>query len=66
MHTEKIYINTVISFVSKIILLILGFISRKIFLNYLGEELVGLSAVYSNLLDLLNISELGIGTAVQN
>ncbi len=65
MHTEKIYINTVISFVSKIILLILGFISRKIFLNYLGEELVGLSAVYSNLLDLLNISELGIGTAVQ-
>ncbi len=65
MHTKRIYKNVLYSFFSRIILLIIGFASRKIFLDFLGEELVGLSSLYSNLLDLLNMSELGIGTAVQ-
>lgn len=44
--------------------LVLGFYSRKIFLNYLGTEVLGLNTTAVNLLGFLNIAELGIGAAV--
>lgn len=42
----------------------LQFYSRKIFLEYLGNEILGLNSTAQNLLQFLNIAELGIGTAV--
>ena len=47
-----------------IINLLLNFISRKYFLEYLGEDVLGLNTTASNLLSFLNIAELGIGSAV--
>lgn len=44
--------------------LLTQFFSRSIFLNYLGEEFIGLSSTLRNILGFLNLAELGIGTAV--
>ena len=44
--------------------LLLQFFSRKIFLDYLGSEVLGLNTTAQNLLGFLNIAELGIGAAV--
>lgn len=44
--------------------LILQFFSRKIFLDYLGADLLGLNTTLHNLLQFLNIAESGIGAAV--
>lgn len=44
--------------------LILQFWSRKIFIEYLGVEILGLNTTTSNLLQFLNLAELGISSAI--
>lgn len=65
MHGKKLINNSVISIAYRVTLLLLGFVTRKIFIIFLGEELLGLNSLYANLLDLLNLADLGIGVAVQ-
>lgn len=43
---------------------ILTFVSRTVFINILGAEYLGLNGLFSNILSLLSLSELGIGVAV--
>lgn len=47
-----------------VINLALQFFSRKIFLEYLGSEILGLNTTAMNLLQFLNLAELGISSAV--
>ena len=42
----------------------LQFFSRKIFLEVLGDEFIGLTGTLQGLLGFLNLAELGIGTAI--
>ena len=41
-----------------------GFFSRKIFLEYLGDEFLGVVGTLQGVLGFLNLAELGIGTAI--
>lgn len=40
------------------------FYSRELFLNYLGDEFIGLETTLRSVLGFLNLAELGIGTAI--
>ena len=42
---------------------VLSFALRSVFIQTLGETYLGLNGLYSNILDLLNLTELGLGTA---
>ncbi|WP_294617822.1 lipopolysaccharide biosynthesis protein [uncultured Bacteroides sp.] len=63
-RTAKSIKNAQVALVFYFINLVLQFFSRKIFLDYLGAEVLGLNTTAQNLLGFLNLAELGIGGAV--
>ena len=56
--------NICTGIVSRIILLLLPFINRTIIIWFLGTEYLGLSSLFTSILSVLSLSELGIGFAV--
>ena len=56
--------NSTVAVLLQFISLLVGFFSRKIFLDYLGTEVLGLNSTAASLLGFLNIAELGIGSAI--
>lgn len=56
--------NTVVGFVAQLVVILLNFINRTIFIYFLGVEYLGLSGLFSNILSMLSLAELGIGVAI--
>ena len=63
-RTKKALKNVKTNMFFYFIILILSFFSRKIFLECLGVDFIGLTGALSNLFGFLNLAELGIGSAV--
>ena len=61
---QKSIINAKVNVIFYVITAVLAFFSRKVFLDNLGTEFLGLSSTLGDILNLMNITELGIGTAV--
>ena len=56
--------NAFWSYFSMLVSLVLQFISRTVFIYYLGEGYLGINGLFSNILGVLSFAELGIGTAI--
>lgn len=63
-RTAKSIKNSAVALIFYFINLILQFFSRKIFLDHLGTDVLGLNTTATNLLQFLNLAELGIGSAI--
>ncbi|SJN48288.1 O-antigen flippase Wzx [Sphingobacterium faecium PCAi_F2.5] len=57
-------INARVNTVFFVLVLFLSFFSRKVFISNFGSEFVGLTSTVANLLDFLNLAEMGLGAAV--
>ena len=64
MRTKESIKNISISMLSQIVIILLGFISRKVFINSLGSEYLGINGLMSNVLSLLGLVESGIGVSI--
>ena len=56
--------NMVTAVGSNIITIIVGLIAQAIFIKILGSEYLGLNGLFSNIISMLGIAELGIGSAI--
>lgn len=61
---QKSIINAEVNLLFYFLSLFLAFFSRKIFLQSLGDEFIGLSGTLGNILGYLNLAELGIGSCI--
>ena len=63
-RTQYSLINMGVGFLGYIINTILGFVCRMVFVRCLPAEYLGISGLFSNILSMLSLAELGIGTAI--
>lgn len=60
--------NTFLNFTSSIggyfLILIMRFVIRTVFIRTLGKEYLGIEGLFTNILDLLSLVELGVGSAI--
>lgn len=63
-RTNKSIKNIVFNFGNQIITLILSFVSRSVFIYTLGIEYLGINGLFSDVLGLLSMADLGFNTAM--
>lgn len=56
--------NIIIGLTNRIVILLLNFLGRKLFIQYIGVELLGLNGLFYNVLQFLTLADLGFGTAM--
>lgn len=61
---EKVGKNLFYGFSSQLVLTIIPFISRTVFLKTLGAEYLGIGSLFNSILTVLSLAELGIGNVV--
>ena len=63
-RTHKSLLNAKVNLTFYLLSLLLSFFSRKMFLNHLGADFIGLTGTLQNILGFLNLAELGVGASV--
>lgn len=64
MRTKKAIKNIATSIISQIVIIILGFVSRKVFIDNLGTEYLGINGLLTNILSMMVLIEGGIGISI--
>ena len=63
-RVHKSILNAEVNLLFYFLSLFFAFFSRKIFLDNLGAEFIGLTGTLNNILGYLNLSELGISACI--
>lgn len=63
-RTKNATRNILWGIIEKIVTILMPFICRTVFIKVLGADYLGLNSLFSSILQVLSISELGIGTAI--
>ena len=63
-RTKNSIRNIIFSFGYQVLVLILGFVNRTVFINVLGVNYLGISGLFSDILSMLSLADLGFGVAL--
>lgn len=63
-RTEQSIKNTMASFVIQAGTILLNFVSRTVLIKTMGEQYLGINGLFGNILSMLSLAELGIGTTI--
>ncbi|MCD7033156.1 hypothetical protein LRR81_02865 [Metabacillus sp. GX 13764] len=64
MRTKYSILNIATGIGSQIVITLLSFVSRTIFIQFLGAEYLGVNGLFGNILGMLSLAEAGIGSAI--
>lgn len=63
-RTEYSAVNTTVAMMARVIAIFAGYLTRVVFTHALSEDYVGINGLFTDVLNVLALSELGVGTAV--
>lgn len=63
-RTEHSARNTTAAVIGRVMAILLGYISRVVFTHTLSTDYVGINGLFTDILNVLALSELGVGTAI--
>ena len=63
-RTQNSFFNLITNFGASLMVVVLSFITRTVFINTLGTTYLGLEGLFTNLLSMLSLAELGFGSAI--
>ncbi|MBR4852392.1 MAG: sugar translocase, partial [Clostridia bacterium] len=63
-RTENSTKNVISGLICQIVVILVGFAVRTVFIRTLGEEFLGINGLFSNFISMLSLAELGIGTSI--
>ncbi len=63
-RTRNTIYNFITSIGAQVITVIMQFVIRNVFIHTLGKSYLGISGLFSNILTMLSLAELGVGTAI--
>lgn len=63
-RTEYSLMNTSVAIVARMSAILMGFLTRVVFTRVLSEGYVGINGLFTDILNILSLSELGVGTAI--
>ncbi len=63
-RTEYSARNATVAVISKVLAILMGYVTRIVFTHTLSESYVGINGLFTDILNVLSLSELGMGTAI--
>lgn len=63
-RTEYSMMNTSVALLAQVSAILMGFFTRVVFTRTLSEGYVGINGLFTDVLNILSLSELGVGTAI--
>lgn len=64
MRTENSIRNSAFALGGQFVSLLTGFVMRTVFVHTLGDDYLGLNGLFTSILSMLSLTELGLGTAI--
>ena len=63
-RTQNSFLNFFTNLLSSVLVIALNFITRSVFIRFLGTNFLGVEGLFTNILSMLSLAELGFGSAI--
>lgn len=64
MRSKKAIVNTLAGGLGTLLVGLMQFVARVVFIRFLSDEYLGISSLFTNILSILSLTELGLSTAI--
>lgn len=63
-RVEETVKNSIVSLIIQVVTVVLSFLTRTVLIKTMGEQYLGINGLFGNILNMLSLAELGVGTTI--